>query len=191
MRDTSESAGHRDDLRMTVVPTAALGAATREAIVALCNRAFAHDPTQDFTTLFDFVTDSMHVLAFANDVLVAHACWATRRLQPEGHPPLRTAYVDAVATEPALQGRGIGSAVMRRFAQEAEDCQMQALSTDSAAGFYERLGWERWRGPTAGRTLQGLQPTPDDFVLIRRTPTTPALDPATRLIADDRGGHPW
>ena len=190
MREPSEGAGHRDDLRVVVLPTAALNAATRGAIVALCNRAFAHDSSHDFTTLFDFVTDSMHVLAREGEVLVGHACWKTRWLEPEGLPPLRTAYVDAVATEPARQGRGIGSAVMRRLAQEAEDCQLQALSTDEAAGFYEHLGWERWRGQTAGRTAEGLQTT-DDIVLIRRTPTTPPLDLTTRLIADERGGSPW
>lgn len=96
----------------------------------------------------------------------------------------------AVATEPACQGRGIGSAVMQQLAQAAAGCQLQALSTDNAAGFYERLGWERWRGPTAGRTPRGLQLT-DDLVLIRRTATTPALDLSSRLTADDRGGTPW
>jgi GNAT superfamily N-acetyltransferase len=163
----------------------------RDGIVALCNRAFAHDPAHDFTNLFDFVTDSMHLLASEAGELVGHACWAERRLQPEGLPPLRTAYVDAVATEPARQGRGIGSAVMDRFACEAEGYELQALSTDSAVGFYERLGWECWQGPTAARTPEGLRPTPDDIALVRRTATTHALDLTARLIANDRGGSPW
>jgi aminoglycoside 2'-N-acetyltransferase I len=191
MGEPSTAAGRRDNLSVVVVPTAALDAATRAAIIALCNRAFAHDPAHDFTTLFDFVTGSMHVLAYEGDVLVAHACWADRWIQPEGLPPLRTAYVDAVATQPARQGRGIGAAVMERLAREAAGYQLQALSTDSAAGFYERLGWERWQGPTAGRTPEGLRPTPDVVVLIRRTATTPTLDLTARLIADDRGGQPW
>jgi aminoglycoside 2'-N-acetyltransferase I len=180
-------AGNQDGLSLAVVPTAALTAADRAEIVALCNRAFAHDR---FTTLFDYVTASMHVLATVEGALVGHACWALRWLEPEGLPPLRTAYVDAVATEPAFQGRGIGSAVMQRLAREAAGCKLQALSTDAAAGFYERLGWERWRGPTAGRTPRGLQPT-DDLILIRRTATTPPLDLSSRLTADDRGGTPW
>src|SRR5712692_2628203 len=124
MRHTSESAGRRDDLSVVVLPTAALTSSPRAEIVALCSRAFAQDPSHDFTTLFDFVTVSMHVLARENDVLVAHACWAGRWLQPEGLPPLHTAYVDAVATEPARQGRGIGSSVMHRFAQEAAEYKL-------------------------------------------------------------------
>ena len=187
---TSAAAGRRDDLSLVVLPTAALTAATRAEIVALGARAFAHNPTVDFTSLFTFVTASLHVLACDGDSLVGHACWTGRWLQPEGLPPLHTAYVDAVATEPAHQGRGIGAAVMHRFAREATGYQLQALSSTQEAGFYERLGWERWRGPLAVRTAQGLQPTPDDTVLIRRTVTTPALDLTTRLIADDRGGQP-
>ena len=59
------------------------------------------------------------------------------------------------------------------------------------ASFYARLGWERWRGPTAMRADDGLVPTPDDTVMILRTPTTPALDTAALLIADYRAGQPW
>jgi aminoglycoside 2'-N-acetyltransferase I len=109
MRDASDGADGQDYISFVVLPTTALTASTREAIIALCTRAFGHDPAHDFGKLFDFVTDSMHVLALENGAPVAHACWAVRRLEPEGLTPLRTAYVDAVATEPAGQGRGIGT----------------------------------------------------------------------------------
>jgi aminoglycoside 2'-N-acetyltransferase I len=177
-------------ITLEVLPTDALSAATRAEIIAVCNRAFAIQPGHDFSTLFDFVRDSMHVLARDQRRLVAHACWAVRSLQPQGLRPLRTAYVDAVATEPAFQRRGIGSAVMQRLDLESAGCELQALSTDDAAGFYERLGWELWQGPKAGRTAHGLQPT-TDIVMIRRTATTPALDVTSLLVADDRGGTPW
>ena len=194
MAETSETAGAPDNLRIEVVSTRALTAAMREEIIAMCDRAFAPlEGVHNFATLFHFVTDSKHVLAYDGDALVGHACWEVRRIEPEGLPPLRTAYVDAVATEPARQGCGVGSAVLRRFAEEATDCQLHALATDSAPGFYEQLGWERWRGPLAARTPEGLEPTPEsgDVVLIRRTPTTPALDLTARLIAHDRPHHPW
>ncbi len=179
------------NVSLEVVPTSALSAATRESIIALCNRAWENDPAHNFDTLFDLVTRSMHVLAMQEDRLVGHACWAIRWLQPEGLPPLRTAYVDAVATEPDRQGRGIGSLVMRRFAQEAADNQLNALSSERAVGFYERLGWQRWLGPTAVRTAHGLRATPDDNVLVLRTPGTPAIYLSWRLIADERGGNAW
>jgi GNAT superfamily N-acetyltransferase len=182
----------RRDLDLSVMPTADLTPALREEIVGVCNRAFAHDPAQDFTNLFvEYVTDSVHVIAFESEALVAHACYATRWLEPEGFEPLRTAYVDAVATEPGLQRRGIGRAVMERLAEEASGYQLNALSADEAVGFYERLGWERWQGPTAVRQPQGPEPTPNDIVLIRRTASTPPLDSTRLLIADYRKGQPW
>jgi aminoglycoside 2'-N-acetyltransferase I len=178
--------GERIAPTLTVLPTRDLTAATKQTIVALCTRAFA----RDFGNLFDFVTDSMHVLAHTDGTLIGHACWAPRFLEPVGIGPLRTAYVDAVATEPAYQGRGIGSAVIRRADEEIQAYPLGGLSTPRVS-FYARLGWERWRGPAAVRAASGLLPTPDDTVMILRTATTPPLDTTALLIADWRGGDPW
>src|SRR4051812_8002504 len=85
MAEMSEIAGAPDTLRLEVVSTRALTAAMREEIIAMCNRAFARvDGVHDFATLFAFVTDSMHVLAYEDDALVGHACWEVRRIEPEG-----------------------------------------------------------------------------------------------------------
>ena len=90
---------------------------------------------------------------------------------------LRTAYVDAVATLPAYQGQGYGSALLRRLAREAAgEWEIACLETERAS-FYERLGWEVWRGPLAGRSDGGLVPTPEQTgIMILRLPRTPALD---------------
>jgi aminoglycoside 2'-N-acetyltransferase I len=171
---------------LVVIPTGALTQSTRAAITAMCTRAF----DQDFASLFDFVTDSMHVLAYRDGTLIGHACWATRWLEPAGYAPIRTAYVDAVATDPAFQGRGVGSVVVERLVAEIQGYDLGGLSTRRVS-FYARLGWERWRGPTAMRMGDGLVPTPEDTVLILRTPTTPPLTTATLLIADYRAGQAW
>jgi aminoglycoside 2'-N-acetyltransferase I len=173
-------------LVLSVVPTRDLSAATTATIVALCTRAF----NRDFGNLFDFVTDSIHVLAHQDGVLAGHACWAKRRLEPAGIGPLETAYVDAVATELAMHGRGIGSAVIERLDAEIQAYPLGGLSTPRVS-FYTRLGWERWHGPTAVRAATGLIPTPDDTVMILRTPSTPPLDTSALLIADWRDGQPW
>jgi aminoglycoside 2'-N-acetyltransferase I len=108
--------------------------------------------------------------------LVSHAVVTTRWLQPDGQPELKTAYVDAVATLPAYQGQGYGSAVMLELANRIDDYSIGCLETERA-GFYERLGWELWRGPLAGRSEQGLIPTPDQKgVMVLRLSQTPALD---------------
>jgi len=44
-------------------------------------------------------------------------------------------YVDAVATAPTDQGRGIGSAVMRHLASVIDDCDIGWLETE-LVGFY-------------------------------------------------------
>jgi aminoglycoside 2'-N-acetyltransferase I len=173
-------------LTLSVVPTRDLSPTMQATIVGLCTRAF----DRDFGNLFDFVTDSMHVLAHRDGVLVGHACWATRRLEPQGAGPLEIAYVDAVATEPVVQGRGIGSAVIGRLNAAIQVYPLGGLSTPRVA-FYARLGWERWPGPTAVRAATGLIPTPDDTVMILRTLSTPPLDTSALLIADWRDGQPW
>lgn len=91
-----------------VAPTDALTAADKAEIVAVCTRAFQ----QDFAALFDYIKQSMHVLARIDGALVGHATWSERWLHPQGVAALHTAYVDAVATDPAYQGRGIGSSVI-------------------------------------------------------------------------------
>ena len=178
--------GEVPTLILSVVPTRSLSPIVKSTIVALCTRAF----DQDFSNLFDFVTDSMHVLAHRGNVLVSHACWAMRRLEPEGYGPLAAAYVDAVATEPEFQGHGIGSAVIARLNAEIQVYPLGGLSTQRVA-FYERLGWKRWHGPTAVRSVTGLIPTPDENVMIFCTLSTPPLDTTRLLIADWRDGQPW
>ena len=162
--------------RLSPVALSDLTPAEGEAIVRVC--APAHGV--DFGPLFDFLRHSTHVLARLGDEIVGHACWSARGVQPAGLPRLRAAFVDAVATAPEHQGRGIGSAVMRRLAEEVAAWDLGALGTERVS-FYERLGWERWRGP-----LDGLPDDPSDVVMILRTPRTPPLDSAALLVADRR-----
>ena len=108
---------------------------------------------------------------------------------------MRTAYVEAVATAPGHQRRGIATTVLQRLVDVvAADptWQLAALSPSDAA-FYERLGWELWRGPLAIRRDGHLEPSPDDEqVMIRRLPRTPAtLDLTALLTAEWREGELW
>lgn len=172
---------------LTLAVTRDLNETVRATIVTLCTAAHH----EDFSPLFRYLpADGLHVLAHQGDELVGHAVRTTRWAQPAGHPPLKTAYIDAVTTAEAVQGQGVGSAVMRRLAEAIfeEDYALCALETDRA-GFYTRLGWEIWPGPLGGRTEQGLVLTPDyqGQVLILRTPRTPALDLNGLLTIEDQG----
>ncbi len=153
----------------------------RRAILELCNRAYG----EPFDAFIASYTRCTHVLMYARDKLAAHACWEERLLEQEGHAPLRTAYVEAVATEPTLQRQGYGSAVMGVVAQQMWDYDLGCLCA-AVPEVYARIGWERWRGPTFIREASGLVATPDEPVMILRTGRTPAwVDCAAPLIA------PW
>jgi aminoglycoside 2'-N-acetyltransferase I len=174
---------------VTFAATEALNAETRSAIIQLC--IAAHDE-EDFQHLFSYIpAGGRHFLAYRAGELVSHAVVTTRWLQPEALPILKTAYVDAVATLPAYQGRGYGSAVMQHLAQNIADSEIACLETDRPA-FYTRLGWERWRGPLAGRSEEGLIPTPDQTgVMILRLERTPALDLDSALTIESQEGRIW
>ena len=175
---------------IVTAPTESLSAATRASIIELC--VAAHD-NDDFRNLFTYVpSGGRHFLAYRDEALIAHAMVTTRWLQPEGHHVLETAYVDAVATLPALQGEHYGSALMRHLAEEiARSHTIACLETDKP-GFYSRLGWEPWRGPLAGRGERGLVPTPNQRgIMVLRLPMTPVLDLDGSLSIECQPGRIW
>jgi aminoglycoside 2'-N-acetyltransferase I len=175
------------DVRM--LPPEDLTPSHRTEIIDVC--IAAHD-VQDFETLFSVIpSGGRHVLAYDGSRLVSHAVATTRWAQPDGHDPLKTAYIDAVSTLPAYQGRGYGSAAMRRLAAEVDDYEIGCLQTDKP-GFYDRLGWELWRGPLAGRTEEGLVPTPDQQgVMVLRLRATPSLDLDAGLSIEQQPSRFW
>jgi aminoglycoside 2'-N-acetyltransferase I len=170
--------------------TEALDTAARAAIIRVC--IAAHE-NEDFQNLFTYIpSGGIHFLGYEEDALVGHAVVTTRWLQPAGLPLLKTGYVDAVSTAPARQGRGIGSAVMRALAATiAEEYEVACLETDRE-GFYSRLGWEAWRGPLAGRSADGLIPTPDQRgVMVLCFPSTPTLDFDGPLSIECQASRIW
>jgi aminoglycoside 2'-N-acetyltransferase I len=159
----------------------------KKEIVSLCNRAYE----EDLGSLFETFVDATHVLGYYNDLLVCHALWVTRYLQAGTNPAMRTAYVEAVATEAKYRKRGFASAVMKHLVGEIQDYELAALSPFNVA-YYERLGWELWRGPLFIRKEEDLMPSLDDEeVMIFRLPRTPVLDLNAPLSAEWREGELW
>jgi aminoglycoside 2'-N-acetyltransferase I len=106
---------------------------------------------------------------------------------------LRTGYVEAVATRPSRQREGLGSRVIREVGELIDrSYRLGALAT-GAGGFYERLGWVAWEGPTSVRTAAGLVRTSeeDGNVFVRLTPTSPELDLSAPISCDWRPGDVW
>ena len=147
----------------------------------------------DFKNLFSYVpSGGLHFLAFQGEQLVSHALVTTRWLQPEGQSLLKTAYVDAVATLPADQRQGHGSAVMRHLASAIDGEYVIACLETERVEFYEQLGWQIWRGPLAGRSEQSLVPTPEqNGIMILRLSQTPALDLDSTLTIECQDERIW
>jgi aminoglycoside 2'-N-acetyltransferase I len=163
------------------------------AIRQLLAEAFGHDGEERFTE-----DDWQHSIGGAHFVLDiggeirSHASVVERELRVGGMP-LRTGYVEAMATAPAYQRLGLGTAVMRDVAAYiAEHFQLGALATSSHR-FYERLGWRTWRGPSSVRTASGEQPTPneDGYILVLTTPSSPQLDLTLPISCEWRPGDVW
>lgn len=179
-----------EPILITSARTEHLSEETRNAIIDVCVQAHQQE---DFRNLFSYVSSgAWHFLGYRLEELVAHAMVTTRWLQPDGSPLLKTAYIDAVATLPKYQGYGYGSALMRRLAEEIDrEYTLACLETD-VEPFYARLGWETWRGLLAGRSEQGLIPTPDQHgIMVLRLSQTPGMDLNSRLTIENQTRRIW
>jgi aminoglycoside 2'-N-acetyltransferase I len=179
-----------DPILLISTKTEHLDEPTRAAIIHVCITAHQEE---DFKNLFSYVpSGGLHFFAYRDEELVSHALVTTRWLQPEDMPLLKTAYVDAVATLPVYQGQGYGSALMRRLASEIDGEYLIACLETERVSFYERLGWEVWRGPLAGRSEHGLIPTPEQRgTMILRLSRTPRLNLDMALSIECQVGRIW
>ena len=124
--------------------------------------------------------------------IVAHGSVVERDIHV-GDRPLRTGYVESVATAPDRQGAGLGSLLITDVTTYIrERFELGALGT-GRHHFYERLGWVTWTGPAFVRTPDGLRPTPDEegYILVLATPTSPPLDLAAPISCEWRPGDVW
>src|SRR5919197_3754118 len=142
------------------VPTHELTAAEIEAIRELLWAAFPPGDDGAFTEEdWRHAIGGLHFVLELDGELLAHASVVERELHVGGRA-LRTGYVEAVATDPERQGRGLGTRVMREVNSYIEErFQLGALGTGSHH-FYERLGWRTWRGAASGRAGGGAPRPP-------------------------------
>jgi len=150
------------------VATQALSGSALTELRALCELAYMQP-------VFETFGGGEHLLGRDKGRLVCHAMWITRWLQPQGQAPLKTAYVELVATHPHCRRRGYATAIMERLALEIADEELGGLSP-ATDRLYERLGWRFWRGPLFARTDNGTVPTPDERVMVLQLSRTPPLD---------------
>jgi aminoglycoside 2'-N-acetyltransferase I len=177
--------------RLRIVPSAELLDVGWDELTALCVAAFA-EPWDGY---WDSIGPGLHVIATdENGRAVAHAAIVDRPLYP-GELVLPSAYVEAVAVLPERQRSGLGTTVMEAIDRLIDEAYpLGALGTGSQA-FYQRLGWEVWRGPTWIRNRDGSRERSegeDGGIMIRRTPSTPTtLDLDAPIAVDWRPGEVW
>ena len=175
-----------ESLRLEVVHADQLAPEHLAEIHALCNRAYQ----ADLEPLFRTFTDATHVIGWWGPAIASHAMWVTRWLQPGNQSPLRTAYVEMVATEPQFQRRGFATAVMRRLASAITVFDVGGLCPAEPM-LYTKLGWVFWQGPLFIRAQEGLISTPEESIMILPLPKTPPLDLTLPLSAEWREGELW
>lgn len=181
------------EIRLRTALSDELSAERFEELTRLCEAAFG----QPFAGAWEQVGPGLHVLGEMDGRVVAHAMIVDRRiyLGHEADIAIDVGYVEHVATLPALQGQGHGATVMREIGRIiGEEYALGGLATGNN-GFYERLGWETWLGPTSVRMVEGERvrsADEDGDVMILRTPRSPAdLDLRAPIAIDWRAEEPW
>ena len=180
-------------VRVRRLASSELSAAEIAEIRRLLSDAFGDDPEERFEDAdWEHALGGVHVVIDDGGAIVAHAAVVERELHVAGRH-IRTGYVEAVATSPGRQGEGLGTIVMEAIDEIiGADYELGALGTGSHQ-FYERLGWETWRGPAFVRTPDGDRRTEDDegYILVLRTARTPALDASAAISCEWRPGDVW
>lgn len=143
---------------------------------------------------WDHTLGGRHFLGLRDGAMVAHASVVTRELRLADRV-LHTGYVEGVAVAGEYRREGHGHSVMAELGEFlAPRYELGALSAaEHNHSFYERLGWELWRGPTAVMVEGEVRPTPDDDggVMILETPSTGPLDRGATLVCEWREGDVW
>jgi aminoglycoside 2'-N-acetyltransferase I len=177
-------------MRLREAATGALSSEELAAIRQLMDEAFAGDFADED---LDHALGGRHWLIEDAGRIVAHASVVEREIDVDG-VRLRTGYVEAVGVAPDLQRTGLGTRVVEPATGYIRDrFELGCLGTGEWP-FYERLGWERWQGPSFVRLEDGSlerSADDDDGIMILRTPATPPLDLRASISCGWRPGDSW
>jgi aminoglycoside 2'-N-acetyltransferase I len=173
---------------LQTVHTADLDAAEWSAVRALMDGAFDGLGKN----AFENALGGVHALLYEDGELVGHASVVQRRLLTGGRA-LRTGYVEAVAVRADRRRRGHGDtlmAVIERVVRSAYQLGALGASPDGAH-LYAARGWQRWRGPSAALTPDGIRPTAEYDGSIYVLPASVPVDVTGEIVCDWRPGRLW
>jgi aminoglycoside 2'-N-acetyltransferase I len=170
------------------VHTADLDAGTRSAIRLLLDAVFG--AVSDDT--FENALGGLHTLVIDDAELIGHASVVQRRLL-YGSRALRTGYIEGVAVREDRRRQGHAAAMMSVLERAVRSgYQLGALgASEDGARLYAARGWQRWRGPSAALTPDGIRRTPDKDGHIYVLPVSVPVDVSGQLVCDWRPGALW
>jgi aminoglycoside 2'-N-acetyltransferase I len=181
-------------LTVRSLPTHEVPPARLADIRALLDAAFRGDPDGDFDDDdWAHTIGGLHVIVLEDGLVVAHAALVSRTIEV-ARRPFRTGYVEGVATLPHRKGEGLGTLAMEPITGQIRLAEELGALGTGAYRFYERLGWERWRGPSYVRRHDGsMERTAedDDGLMVLRTGPSAAIDLTSPITCDDRPGDCW
>jgi aminoglycoside 2'-N-acetyltransferase I len=133
-----------------------------------------------------------HVIALDDDRIVGHGSVVERVIEI-GDRPYEAGYVEAVATVGDRRGEGIATRIMATIGDLIRDGFEVGVLATGEHGFYERLEWLAWRGPTYVRTGHRTERTESDdgAVMVLRFGPSGGVDPSLPIVCDDRSGDVW
>lgn len=188
-------------LRLEVVDDVYLDDEVRASAEALCYLTFAHwyddEPDEAFTVDdWQHTCGGVRVLLHDGAELVAHAAIVPRAIDLGHDDSAHTyaaGYVEGVAVIPSRQHAGLGTIVLD-VTNEAlrAGFELGVLST-SLWSFYERLGWERWQGPSyvVRSGIRTRTADEDHGLLVLRCDATKHLELTAAITCQERVGDDW
>jgi aminoglycoside 2'-N-acetyltransferase I len=179
-----------DDITTMLVDDSEIEPALRAAALNLCRATFGAAFDDDDA---DHTGGGVRLLVYDEGLLVGHAAVVPRRIDV-ADLVLRAGYVEGVAVLLEHQGRGVGTRLMRAVSTVIErgTFEIGVLSTGRRT-FYERVGWQRWHGPSYVRYGDGLRRTPDedDGLLVLLPRGSAAVDLTASITCESRPGDDW
>jgi GNAT superfamily N-acetyltransferase len=140
-------------VEVVIVGSDGIDAENRAALRALWERAFGPRFANNDA---DHAYGGVHVLGFTDGRLISHASVIPRQIRFGDQPWRTVGYVEAVAVEPACQGKGLGRTTMARLQTEISS---RWPMTSSATPVPAKAPARTRRRPTGPNSALGQVPT--------------------------------
>jgi aminoglycoside 2'-N-acetyltransferase I len=172
-----------------VLPTEGLTTPEVATVRGLLSAAFGERFSDDD---WDHAVGGRHIVARTGEGIVGHAAVVPRRLWIADRG-FDAGYVEAVATRPDLQRRGVATQLTTIVDEVVRaGHEIGALST-GAPTLYERLGWRRWKGASYVRRATTLDRSADedDGIMVLLFGPSNDVDVTADIVCAERRGDDW